>query len=136
MPKKKTTTLRWRDGRGKTQVRTINYVLDVRDYVGMPGFAMLVVAANRDVAATDVLRFLEYEGVGRSQTWVRRRRWMFQEEGTDNGFGNKVNADGRDGQAVQIMNANPTVSVRMLAAILKGRGIVRSREWVRIHRLD
>lgn len=129
-------TIIYENGRGKKVQRAVNQIIDVRDYVGTPGYAMLVVAANANLSVADILRFFETEDVGRSRSWIGRRRWMFQPPGTFNPSGTKPNQDGKDDWAVEVMRDNPTVSVRMLAHLLQEAGIGRSREWVRQHRCD
>jgi len=128
-------TMTWTDGRGKEQVREVNPIIDVRDFVGTPGYALLLVAANTALSVSDVLRFFDIDCVGRSRSWIQRRRWLFQQPGTVNAIA-KPDRDGNENRAVYIMGQNPTLSVRQLVVLLKEHGISRGREWVRIHRCD
>ena len=130
----------WTDWRGNRITREVNQVIDVRDFVGTPGYALLVVAANTNLSKADVLRYLKaledkgMEGVRRSLGWVQRRRWLFQLPDANNWKGPRKNADGKDERAHTIMAANPTLSLRDLVLLLKDQGIARSREWVRQNR--
>jgi hypothetical protein len=128
-------TMTWKDGRGKEQVREVNQIIDVRDFVGTPGYALLLVAANTALSVGDILRFFWQSDVGRSRSWISRRRWMFQQPDAVNAVA-KANRDGNETRAVAIMCNNPTLSVRQLVHELKERGITRGREWVRMHRCD
>jgi hypothetical protein len=123
----------WRNWRGREESREINDVLDIRNHRGEPGWALLAIAANTHLSVADLLRLLEANGVERSRTWIQRRRWMFQQPDTVNSSG-KPNKDGQDARAIQIMLANPKLSVRQLARELLKSGITRSREWVRRRR--
>ncbi len=128
-------TMTWTDGRGREVTRELNQVIDVRDFVGTPGYAMLLVAANTALSVSDLLRFFWLSDVGRSRSWISRRRWMFQQPGTTNAVA-KPNKDGYEVRAVTIMGENPALSVRQLVHLLKEHGITRGREWVRMHRCD
>jgi hypothetical protein len=125
----------WENGHGKEETRPINYVVDIREHLGEPGYALMAIAANTHLSVSDLHRFLEYNGVGRSLNWIQKRRWLFQPPGTANGT-SPGNADGKDARAREIMRMFPNLSVRDLAAVLKENGVVRSREWVRIHRCE
>jgi len=125
----------WTNWRGKEESRDVKYALDTRSHKGEPGWAMLAVAANTHLSVADLLRLLESEGVGRSRSWVQRRRWLFQQPGAVNSPG-KPDKDGKDQRAREIMADNSTLSVRQLARLLSKARITRSREWVRIHRCD
>jgi hypothetical protein len=127
-------TLSWPGNAGRTETRPINWTLDIRDHRGEPGFALLLIATNTHLSVTDLLLFLHSEGVGRSRTWVQRRRWLFQQAETVNSPGHKPNGDGKDARAVEIMLDNPKLSVRDLSRMLKENGINRSRDWCRRHR--
>jgi Bifunctional DNA primase/polymerase, N-terminal/AAA domain len=50
--------------------------------------------------------------------------------------GNAGNKDGKDDEAVALMKANRQLSVVKLAELLKEAGIKRSKEWVRLKRLE
>ena len=125
----------WENWRGKEETRPINYVVDIRKHLGEPGYALMAIAANTHLSVSDLHRFLECNGVGRSLNWIQKRRWLFQPPGTANAT-SPGNADGKDGRAREIMRMFPKLSVRDLAAVLKENGIVRSREWVRRHRCE
>jgi len=129
-------TMSWVDGRGHEVTRAVNQVINVRDFVGTPGYALLVVAANTNLSGGDIDRYLkDIAGIGRSRNWIQKRRWLFQQPGTSNPT-SPVDVDGKDGRAREIMRMFPELSVRDLAAVLKENGVVRSREWVRIHRCE
>jgi hypothetical protein len=127
--------LTWTNWRGQEEDRPVNYVVDIREHLGEPGYALLAIAANTHLSVRDLLRLLARNGVGRSSNWVQKRRWLFQPPGTANAT-SPVNVDGKDGRAREIMRMFPKLSVRDLAAVLKENGVVRSREWVRIHRCE
>src|ERR1035437_1291700 len=97
-------TMSWTDWRGKEQSRTVNQIIDVRDFIGHPGYALLVLAANSNppnqLSAPDIETYLESMGVGRSLTYLKKRRWMFQPLGTNN----LTSRDGKDARAVKIMS--------------------------------
>ena len=134
----------WTDWRGKHQSRDVNQLIDIREFLGTPGYSILVVAANKHLSAPDIQAFLgmvsreseETKWVNRPQTWIKQRRWTFQKPGTDNTKRPTSDPDGKQNQAVRLMNSNPHLSTRALVALLKERGILRSREWVRKHRCD
>ena len=126
-----TLTLCRTNGRGKAEIKTVKQTLDIRDFKGRPGFALLLIAANPHLSVTDILECLRLHGVGRSRTWVSKRRWLFHDEV---GQGAKADLDGKDGHALKIMAANPTLSLRNVSRLLSEAGIDRSREWVRRHR--
>jgi len=126
----------WVDGRGHEVTRAVNQVIDVRDFVGTPGYALLIVAANTNLSGGEIDRYLKYiAGVERSRNWIQKRRWLFQPPGTSNPT-SPVDVDGKDARAREIMRMFPKLSVRDLAEVLKENGVIRSREWVRIHRCE
>lgn len=125
----------WTDWRGREVTRDVNQLIDVRDFLGTPGYALLLVAANPHLSGGDLVRYLLHVGVGRTRNWIYRRLWLFRQPGTDRGATN-ANADGRDEQAIRVMREYPRLSVRKMAAKLKDHGITRGREWVRQHRCD
>ena len=117
----------------------VNQIIDVREYLGTPGYSMLVVAANTNLSVAAIEDLLldvaeEHPLVARSRSWIQRRRWLFQQPDTSNFKPTKADQDGRQKQALQIMSLNPKLSACGLSRLLKERGIVRSREWVRKHR--
>jgi hypothetical protein len=128
-------SMSWEDGRGHEVTRAVNQVIDVRDFVGTPGYALLIVAANANLSGGEIDRYLKRIAIGRSRNWIQKRRWLFQPPGTSNPT-SPVNVDGKDARAREIMRMFPELSVRDLAAVLKENGVVRSREWVRIHRCE
>jgi hypothetical protein len=135
-----TTTVRWIDRRGKEQVRTIRHVIDVRDFLGTPGYPLLFVAANTHLSVADIWDYLcelaaEWPSVERTDNWIQKRRWLFQKPAA-NPLGRRPNRDGKDERALKIMRANPGLSVRNLSVLLKENGISREREWVRKHRCE
>lgn len=131
--RKPTLVMTYPEWRGKQETRVINQTLDIRDFEGRPGFALLLIAANPHLSVTDVLAYLKMFGVGRSRNWVTRRRWLFHDEA---GQGAKADADGKDAHALTIMRANPTLSLRDVSRLLSEAGITRSRDWVRRHRVS
>jgi hypothetical protein len=131
-----TLTMSWKDYRGNARSQDVNQVIDVRAFVGTPGYALLVVAANTSLSVSDLVRYLRIGGVGRSRSWVQRRRWLFQQPDVNNAKGPRPDADGKEARAVAIMREYPKASLRDLTGLLKENGIMRSREWVRKHRCD
>jgi hypothetical protein len=126
-------TMSWTDWRGNKITREVKQTIDVGDFVGTPGYALLVLAANANhLSAPEIDRFLQRQEVGRSLTYLKRRRWLFQQPGADNA----ANRDRNEARAVRIMHENPELSLRNLVVLLKEHGIIRSREWVRRHRCD
>lgn len=126
----------WNDQHGKEVTRKITTLIDTGEFVGAPGRALLVIAANRHLSIGDLRRLLLHWGIERSTSWIQRRRWLFQDPATVNSAGTKANADGKDNRAIAIMQEYPTVSVIGLSRLLAKHGIKRSREWVRRHRCD
>lgn len=135
------TTLSWTNWRGKKKSRVINHVIDIRDFRGTPGYSMHVVAANTSLSAFDIEMFLgvearEFPLVERTPSWIKRRRWLFQQPGANNRKNPPSDQDGNHARAVKIMGENPKLSVRGLSRLLKEDGIKRSPEWCRKHRGD
>lgn len=126
MPK----ALTWTDWRGREVTRVLNLTLILRDYRGTPGHALLLIASNRHLSVGDLSRLLESEGIERSRSWIQRRRWLFSDPDAVNVSGSKPNADGQDARALKIIQANPKLSLRQLAYLLKERGIRRGKDWV------
>ena len=131
----------WTDWRGKKVTREVNHVIDVRDFIGTPGYSMLVVAANTNLSVADIERCLKARGqvtpgVARGRNWIQRRRWLFQQPNTANAKGAAANADGNAPRALKIMHDNATLSVKGLSRLLKEHGITRSPEWCRHNRVS
>ena len=60
-------------------------------------------------------------------------------DGSDNAkvkLGNTANKDGKDDAAVVLMTANKQLSNVKMAKLLEDAGIDRSKEWVRLKRLE
>jgi hypothetical protein len=131
-------TLRWTDLRGKEQTRETNRTININDFKGLPGYPLLVLAANRHLSGGVLEALLELAGGKnlRSRSWIYRRRWLFLDPETAQGSGPQPNADGRDPRAVAIMRENPTLSLRDLSRLLAQHGIKRGKDWVRQHRCD
>ena len=125
--------MKWIDGHGNEVSREIIETIDLRQFEGRPGYALLVLAANPHLSRVNIWHWLQHKGVERSQTWIARRRWLFQEPCAP---GTKPDSDGKRNRAVEIMRANPTLSLRDLTRLLAEYGIKRSREWVRRNRCD
>lgn len=136
-----TTNIHWTDGRGKKQTRVINHIIDIRKFLGTPGYPLLVLAANTHLAVSVILMFLglqdrETPGMERGRSWTTRRRRLFQQPDTVNAVGPTANADGNEARAVNIMRENTNLSARGLSRLLKEHGIARSAEWCLWHRCD
>jgi hypothetical protein len=136
------STMTWTDDRGREHAREVNHLIDIRNFLGTPGYALLLVAANTNLSVGDLERWLnhiiapKFPKARRSDSWLKRRRWMFQQLGTINAC-SRPNRDGKDERARKIMREHPRLSVRKLAHVLrKEYGIRRSSEWVRQHRCD
>jgi hypothetical protein len=129
-----TLTLDEPDRYGRKQVRTVNLTIDVRDFKDRAGFAWLLMAANPHLSVRDLQAVLANVGEQHERPlgWISRRRWLFH--GTAKP-GVKRNVDGLDGKAANIMTANPHLSCRQLARLLREHGIDRSPEWVRYSRV-
>ncbi len=127
--------MRWTDGRGNEVSREVNETVDLRQFEGTAGYALLVLAANRHLSRFALWLWLKHHGVGRSDSWIMRRRWLFQKPTETNASGAKPDADGHGKPALDIMRTNPTLSLRDLVRLLAKHGIKRSREWVRRNRV-
>jgi hypothetical protein len=127
--------MRWTDSRGRECLREVNQMIDIRDYEGTPGYALLVCAANGNLSISEIYRWLELKGSERGENWIRRRRWLFQPPGTVNS-NTSGNPDGKDEWAREVMREYPTASLRYVVRMLKEKGIKRSKDWVRVHRCD
>lgn len=132
--------LSWTDYRGKEQKRTVRMTLDVRDFLGTPGYSLLVVAANTGLAVSDLVDYLDLvsgstPGVARTPNWIQKRRWLFQKPGTTNPQGGRANQDGKQERALTIIQMHPNLSLHLLRKLLLDHGITRSKEWIRRHRV-
>jgi hypothetical protein len=136
--RKPTGTLHWGGQYGPEQTRPINYVIDIRDFKGRAGFPWLVIAANPHLSLHVLRMWLKSEGddYERSESWIYRRRWLFEDPKKANGIGRQPNVDGKDEYAIKIVRENPTMSARALSRLLKEHGIVRKKDWVLKHRCD
>jgi hypothetical protein len=134
-PETWTLTLGEPDRYGNEQTRTVNITLDIRDFKDRAGFAYLVMAANPHLSVRDIQEVLAAVGEQHERPvgWISRRRWLFHGTGKS---GMKRNADGKDEKAHALMAANPRLSNRQMVYLLREKGIRRSREWVRQHRVD
>lgn len=121
------------DGWGRPAERPVSSAINTDDFVDTPGHALLILAANRHLSISDLWRLLGSYGIERTPSWIRRRRWLFLQPG-EGGQGPKTNADGRDQEARSIIDENVRASLRDLVRLLKDKGIIRSREWVRMNR--
>ena len=135
-------TMTWEGLSGRTVSREVNQIIDIRDFIGTPGYSLLLVAANTHLSIADLAWILFMQSLAlkkprieRSRTWCQKRRWLFQQPGTVNRI-SRSDRDGKGERAVKIMGEHPRLSVRDLQALLKQSGITRSREWVRQHRGD
>lgn len=125
--------LTWTDWRGRECERHVNDVIEVEKFKGTVGYALLLMAANTHLSVADLYRLLDANEIERGEMWIRRRRWLFQPEGTVN-RNTTANQDGKDERAYAIMRDHPTDSLRFVVRILKQHGIKRSKDWVRKHR--
>jgi hypothetical protein len=135
------TTISWTNYRGKEITREINLVGNLQDFRGTPGYSLLVVAFNTHLSVRDIEKFLGVEArdfplVERTRSWIQRRRWLFQQPGTDNRKDPPSDRDGKYAEACAIMAENRTLSAGRLSRLLMEHGINRSREWCRKHRGD
>lgn len=72
-------TMWWDDWRGNRQTVEINQIIDVRDYLGTPGYSLLVMAANQHLSVPTIDQFLSIQAretpkVERGRTWLQKRR--------------------------------------------------------------
>lgn len=126
--------MKWTNWQGKEASREVNETLDLRQFEGTAGYALLVLAANQHLSRFEIWMWLNRQGVERSDSWIARRRWLFQKPSDSNAPGIKPDADGHGKRARAIMQNNPTMSLRDLTKLLAEHGIKRSREWVRKNR--
>jgi hypothetical protein len=124
--------MRWTNWQGNEVSREVNETIDLRQFEETAGYALLVLAANPHLSRFELWMWLKRHGVGRSESWITRRRWLFKKPSEKNNApGVKPDADGHGKRALEIMSANPRSSLRDLTKLLAARGIGRSREWVR-----
>lgn len=132
-------TFHYEGSAGKQLKGEIDPIIDIRDFKGTAGFPLLLLAAatKKHLSIEAVWHLLlgtsrqpGCERIRRSHSWLQRRRWLFLPPGASN-LGNR---DGKNQLAFQIMGEHPEGSLRELVAMLSGRGITRSKEWVRRHR--
>lgn len=133
--RKPTSTMSFTDLRGKRQNRTINHVVDIRDFYETAAYPWLAIAANRTLSVGDIEMFLtltaeDFPKVARSRSWIQRRRWTCQPPGTVNPIF-RPNRDGQDARALKVIAANPKLSLRGMVLLLRERGISRGKDWVR-----
>lgn len=121
------------DRYGREQTRTVNLMIDIRDFQDKAGFPYLLLAANPGLSIRDTQEVLAAisERLERPVGWISRRRWLFHGTGK---AGARPNADGKDAMARKIMKENPRMSSRQLVCLLRDNGINRGREWVRKNR--
>jgi hypothetical protein len=131
------TAVSWTDWHGGTV--EVNMIADARSFVGMAGYPWIIMAANPQLSNAVLDRYLRdcgIDGAERTPSWLQRKRWMFRRVPAGNTNGSTVDRDGKQARAVRIMREHPKMSLRQLVYLLKERGIIRKREWVRTHRVD
>ncbi len=135
MPETWTLTLGEPDRYGREQVRTVNLMVDIRDFKDRAGFAWLVIAANPHLSVRNIQEVLANVGKQHERPlgWISRHRWLFFGKGNT---GAKPNEDGLDEKARKIMEENPRISSRHTVRLLRENGIRRSHEWVRKNRVS
>lgn len=122
------------DRYGRERVRTVNLLIDIREFKDRAGFAWLVIAANPHLSFREIQEVLANVGEQHERPlgWITRRRWLFHDGGK---VGAKPNPDGLDERARKIMAENPRLSNRQMAARLRKSGIRRGKDWVRRNRV-
>lgn len=120
--------MRWTNWQGTESSREVNETIDLRQFDGTAGYALLALAANRHLSRFEIWMWLKRHGVERSDSWIARRRWLFQKPMETNAPGVKPDADGQGKRALDIMRPNPALSLRDLTRLLAEHGIKRSRE--------
>ena len=123
---------------GHVRKKTVNHVVNIKDFENTPGYVWLVIAANPQLSARDIQTVLRSAGPmhHRSESWINRHRWLFREEDTTVERGPGRNTDGLDGRAFAIIAENGNLSSRQLAGLMRANGVPRSPEWVRRNRLS
>lgn len=117
-------------GREKEIVREVHETVDARNFQGTPGQPWLLIAANPQLSAPELVKVFEALGIERNATWIRRRRWMFEPEAVRK-RGPQPNADGKDEHAFSIMSQNLRLSLLQTRSLLEEHGIKRSKDWIR-----
>ena len=123
---------------GHVRRKTVNHVVNIKDFENTPGYAWLVIAANPQLSARDIRNVLMHTGAQhqRSESWINRHRWLFRVANADVERGPGRNADGLEGRALAIIAENSRLSSRQLAGLMRANGVPRSPEWVRRNRLS
>jgi hypothetical protein len=135
MPRPKTWKLKLAPNRyGRSVTKKVNIRIDVSRFTECAGFAFLVMAANPHLSATEIQHVLQSFGETqwRSETWIKKRRWMFNADSTPL----QPSADGLDERAGQIMRNNPRLAARKMTALLRANGIPRPPHWVYRSRVE
>ena len=133
-----TETIEFDSYAGRPQTREFRQTLDIRDYLGTGVYPWLVMAANRHLSAFDISMYLDSKdettpGAYRPTHWIARRMRMVRPPGAVST--SRADRDGNQAQAIAVMAANPTLSLRDLTKLLRSHGIVRAKDWVRNHRV-
>jgi len=133
--RKPTSTIYWKDRRGKQQSRAINHLIDIRDYQRCAVYPWLLMAANQHLSTTDIWSFMmlvakDHPSIERPLSWLQKRRWMTQPPDSLSVF-SYPNRDGQDERAKRIIAENPDLSLRNLVVLLRERGMDRGKDWVR-----
>jgi hypothetical protein len=126
-------TMTFGDGRGGEITREVNLEIDIQAFVGQAGYPWLVIAANPHLSAPYIMEWCASQDVNaiRSETWIKKRRWMFHPKFKSGG---KRNADGKDERAIALMAEYTGLSLRDLRKVLAENGIVRGKDWIRLNR--
>ena len=116
---------------GKTaRVKVNRCIPDIAVFKDKPGFPYLLMAANPEMALSDVEDVLRHFGNGqeRSRTWLRRRSWLFRDRG-------RTVLSALLQQARPLMERHPNASAVELAWRLRKVGIAVTAAWVKRHRV-
>jgi hypothetical protein len=128
-----TATMTFGDGRGGKITREVNLSIDIQKFVGQAGYPWLVIAANPHLSTGYLIEWLCSQDINavRSETWIKKRRWMFHPKFRPGG---KRNADGKDQRAILLMAEYTDLSLRDLRKVLAENGINRGKDWIRLNR--
>jgi hypothetical protein len=128
MPRPKTWKLKTTDSHGRAVTKTVNIQLDLAGFKDCAVFPYLLMAANPHLSTRDIQDVASSFGdhQWRSETWIKTRRWMCSVDPTPV----QESADGLDEQAQRILQKNPRMSARRIAAVLEANGILRTLQWV------